>query len=80
MASIKITVFNLGETEPKTKVTIPLGIARVALRVMPEKASGLLKEHGIAALELADRIVEEGVTGVIAEIERPGERIVVALE
>ena len=79
MSSLRIQVFKGDSQIRKTNVKVPLGVARIALRVMPPRVAELLGKEGIALAELAGALDKEGVTGTIAEVARQGETIVISI-
>lgn len=80
MASLRIHVYKPGQSEPRTRIRVPLGVARTALRIMPAAAAALLGEHGVALAELAAQLERQDVRGTLAEIEKTDERIVIFID
>jgi len=82
MANLKVRVFKHGKTEPRTTVTIPGGVLRVASKLIPKPIAEALKEKGIDLDELVKLSANPEIQGTLVEIEehKKDERIVVSLE
>lgn len=80
MAAIKIRIFKIGDDKPETTITIPLGVLRVASKLIPKKASAALEKEGIDLNEIVELSENEKVHGTLIEIENPDERIVISIE
>jgi hypothetical protein len=82
MANLKIRVFKIGETEPKTTVTIPGGILKLASRLIPKKALESLREQGIDIDEIVRLSNDPEVRGTLVEVEehKEGEKVIISLE
>jgi hypothetical protein len=82
MADLKIRVFNGGDSEPATTVTIPGGVLRIASKIIPARAVAALNEQGIDFAEIARLSESPDAKGTLVEVEdhRKNERVVISLE
>ena len=80
MADFKIYIFKSGDTEPETKITIPLGVLRVASKLIPKKAAEVLEKEGIDLNEILALSDSKEICGTLLEVENPQERIVISIE
>jgi len=80
MASLKIRTFKEGQ--PEATVTIPLGILRIASKMIPKQAEAALAEKGIDLNEIIELSQNEEAHGTLVEIEehRKNERVIIAIE
>ncbi len=80
MASVKIRVYKAGSTEAEMKITIPLGVLRIASKLLPKKAADALQAEGIDLNEIAQQADRENAKGTLIEIEEKGERVIISIE
>jgi hypothetical protein len=82
MSDLKIRVFKSGETKPKTTVTIPAGVFKIASKLIPKSAIVALQNEGIDLDELVKLSQNPEVRGTLVEIEdhQKNEKILIALE
>jgi len=82
MADLKIRVFKVSETQPKTTVTIPGGVLKIASKLIPKKAAAALQDEGIDLDELIKLSQNPEVYGTLVEVEEhnKNEKIVISLE
>ena len=82
MANLKIRTFNLSDSEPKTTVTIPGGVLKIASKLIPKQAVEELDEKGIDLEEILRLSENPEAHGTLVEVEdhRKNERVVIALE
>lgn len=82
MRNLKIRVFRGGETEPETTCTIPLGILKMASRLIPKQAATALREKGIDLDAIIELSSNPDAHGTLLEVEehKRNERVVIALE
>lgn len=82
MADLKIRVFKIGEAKPKTTVTIPGGVLKVASKLIPKPAAAALREKGIDLDELVKLSTNPTIRGTLVEVEdhKKNERVVISLE
>ena len=82
MANLIIRTFNPGDSEPKTTVTIPGGILKIASKLIPKQALEEMHDKGIDLEELLRLSENPEAHGTLIEIEdhRKNEKVVIALE
>ncbi len=82
MADLKIRVFKSGEAKPKTTVTIPAGVFRIASKLIPKSAVAALQNEGIDLEELVRLSQNPEVRGTLVEVEdhQKNEKVIIALE
>ena len=82
MVDLKIRVFKDGETEPKTTITIPGGVLKIASKLIPKQAAATLQDKGIEIVELIKLSENPNARGMLIEIEehKKNEKVVIALE
>ncbi len=82
MKKLKILIFEDGNTTPKTTVTVPGAMLRVASKLIPGKVARALHDEGIDVNELCDLAADPDVHGTLVEVEEHAEnkKIVVVLE
>ena len=82
MAKFKIKVFKADTMEPKTTVTIPATILKVASKAIPKKVTAALQEKGIELKEIVELSQNPDIAGTLVEIEEheKNEKIVISIE
>jgi len=82
MADLKIRVFKLGADQPKTTITIPGSVLKVASTLFPKLVAQELERKGIDVDEIVKLSLNPDISGTLIEIEEhdKGEKVVVALE
>ncbi len=82
MANLKIRVFKGNNAHPDTTFTIPLGVLRVASKMIPKKAAAALEDKGIDVNQIVELSQDEEVRGTIVEIEEhnKNEKVIIAIE
>ncbi len=82
MSNLKIRIYKIGETDPKTTVTVPGAVLNIASRLIPKQATETLQEKGIDLKELVQLSNNPDVRGTLVEVEDhdKNEKIVIALE
>ena len=82
MANLKIRVFKGGEAEPETTVSIPIGVLKMASKLIPKQAAAALQEKGIDLDELIRVTENPDAHGTLVEVEehKKNERIVITPE
>jgi hypothetical protein len=82
MANLKIRVFKGNNARPDTTFTIPLGVLRVASKMIPKKAAAALEDKGIDVNQIVELSQDEEVRGTIVEIEEhnKNEKVIIAIE
>lgn len=82
MANLKIRIYKEEKERPKTTITVPLGILKLASKLIPKKIASGLSDKGMDITEIIKFAAEENVRGVLAEIEEhyKDEKIVISVE
>lgn len=82
MAKLKITIFKDGDSAPDVTITVPLGVFRVASKLVPRKIVSILEEHGIEINQIVELSRLDEPLGTLAEIEehKRNKRIVISME
>ena len=82
MASMKIRVFKNNNKVPDNTITIPLGIVRIADKIIPMKVKEAMEEKGVDISAIAEAAKSDDILGIIAEIEdhRKNEKTVISIE
>jgi hypothetical protein len=82
MIKLKIRIYENNETEPKTTISIPLGMLRFASRFVPAKLKESLSKKGIDVEMIADLAKSEEIRGTLVEIEehKKNEKTVISIE
>jgi len=82
MVNFKIKIFKADTLEPKTTVTIPATILRVASKAIPKKIATVLQEKGIELKEIVELSKNPEIVGTLVEIEEheKNEKIVISIE
>lgn len=75
---IKILVEENGEE--KVNISIPILLAKTALKVMPKKAKDQMEEENINLDSILNAIDGEGSTGKIVDINDNGDHVSISLE
>jgi hypothetical protein len=82
MASLKIRVFKGNDSSPNTTFTIPLGVLKVASKMIPKKVAAALENKGVDINQIVELSQHEEVRGTIVEIEehKKNEKVIIAIE
>ena len=82
MANLKIRTFKADEAQPETTITIPLGVLRVASKLIPKQAASALREKGVDVDQFIELSHKGDVQGTLVEIEdhRKNEKAIIAIE
>ena len=82
MANLKIRVYKDGNADPKTTVTIPGKIVKVASGLIPRQAANALYKKGIDIDEIVALSENPDFHGTVAEVEEhaKNKRVVISLE
>ena len=82
MADLKIRVFKRGADDPKTTVTVPGGVLKVASKLIPKEAANALHSKEIDLGEIVKLSANPDGRGTLVEIEEheKDEKVVIALE
>lgn len=82
MAKLKIRIFKNSDTQPDTTITIPLGILKVASKLIPKRAVAILENEGIDLNQIIEISQNEEVRGTLVEIEKhkKNEKVIISIE
>jgi hypothetical protein len=82
MVNLKIRIFTSDKEKPKTTISVPLGILKIASKIMPKKLVSVLADKGLDVNEVLKAVMEEDIRGVLAEIEEhhKNETIIISIE
>jgi len=82
MAKLRIRIYEGGETDPKTTITVPLAMLRFASRFIPAKLRDSLAKKGIDVAVIADFSKNKEIRGTLVEIEehKKNEKTVISIE
>jgi hypothetical protein len=82
MSDLKVRVYKHGSADPSTTVTIPGGILKVAVKLIPRRALTAMEEEGIDVNEIVRLSESHEAVGELARIEDhdKDEMVVLALE
>ena len=69
MASLKIRIYKNDNPVPDQTVTIPLGIIKMAEKIIPAKARAAMEEKGVDIRAIAEAAKSDEMSGVIVEVE-----------
>lgn len=75
---IKILVEENGKE--KVNISIPMLLAKTALKIMPKKAKAQMEEENVNLDEILSRINDESTTGKIVDINDGGDHVSISLE
>ena len=82
MRSLKIRKFKIGSDTPEKTVTIPLSILKIAAKIVPKKALGVLQQNDIDIEEIQKLADNPDIQGIILEAEdhTKGEKVIISIE
>lgn len=82
MANLKIRVFKGDAEEPKTTVTVPAGVLKIASKLIPKSAVAAMQEKGIDLKEIIAISENPEIRGTLVEVEEheKNEKVIIALE
>lgn len=82
MSNLKIHIYKIGETNPKTTVTVPGAVLKIASKLIPRQAAETLHAKGIDLNEIIQLSNNPDARGILVEVEDhdKNEKIVIALE
>ncbi len=82
MANLKIRIYKIGETDPRTTVTVPGAVLKIASNLIPRQAADTLQTKGIDLNEIIRLANNPDAHGTLLEVEDhdKNEKIVIALE
>ncbi len=82
MIKLKIRMYENDETNPKTTISVPLGMLRFVSRFVPANLKESLSKKGIDVDLIADLVKSDEVRGTLVEIEehKKNERTIISVE
>ena len=82
MIKLKIRIYENSEPDPKTTISIPLGMLRFVSRFVPSSLKDSLARKGIDVELIADLAKSDEIRGTLVEIEehKKNERTVISIE
>lgn len=82
MSDLKVRIFKHGSPDPSTTITIPGGILKLAMKLMPRRALAAMEEEGVSLEEIVRLSESPEAVGEVARIEDhdKDETVIVALE
>ena len=82
MTNLKIRIYKIGETDPRTTVTVPGAVLKIASKLIPRQAAETLHAKGIDFNEIIQLSKNPDARGTLVEVEDhdKNEKIVIALE
>ncbi len=82
MIKLKIRIYENNESDPKTTISVPLGMLRFVSRFVPANLKESLSKKGIDVEMIADLAKSEEIRGTLVEIEahKKNERTVISIE
>ena len=80
MKNLSILIYENDETEPTTKVRIPLTLMKIANKLVPERINKELQKEDIDLKQILSAIDELEDIGTILEVENKDEKIIIAIK
>jgi hypothetical protein len=80
MKNLSILIYENDETEPTTKVRIPLTLMKIANKLVPERINKELQKEDIDLKQILSAIDELEDIGTILEVENKDEKIIIAID
>ncbi|MBT3379678.1 MAG: hypothetical protein HN742_23395 [Lentisphaerae bacterium] len=80
MQRVRIQVYQIGQPEPHTTVTIPLVSLRVGMKLLPQAVADLLEQQGIKLGLLREMIGEQEGAGTLIDVESMVEKLSISIE
>jgi hypothetical protein len=82
MIKLKIRIYENNESDPKTTISVPLGMLRFVSRFVPSTLKESLSRKGIDVELIADLAKSDEIRGTLVEIEehKKNERTVISIE
>jgi hypothetical protein len=76
---LRILVYEGDMTTPKTRLSIPLSVARWATKFIPKNAQAKIDEHEIDLKEI-EALIETGEPQELIHVEEENERVIIKIE
>ena len=82
MIKLKIRIYENDETDPKTTISVPLGMLRFVSRFIPAGLKESLAKKGIDVALIGELAQSEEIRGTLVEIEehKKREKTVISIE
>ncbi len=82
MIKLKIRMYENNEPDPKTTISIPLGMLRFVSRFVPSNLKESLLKKGVDVELIADLAKSEEIRGTLVEIEehKKNEKTVISID
>ena len=76
---VRIIVYEGDMTTPKTRLSIPLSVARWATNFIPKGAQAKIDEHEIDLKEI-EKLIETGEPQELIHVEEENKRVIIKIE
>ena len=82
MIKLKIRIYENDETDPRTTISVPLGMLRFVSRFIPLSLKASLAKKGIDVELIGDLAKSEEIRGTLVEIEehKKREKTIISIE
>jgi hypothetical protein len=82
MIKLKIRIYENNEADPRTTISVPLGMLRFVSRFMPANLKESLAKIGIDVMLIGELAQSEEIRGTLVEIEehKKREKTVISIE
>ena len=82
MLKLKIRIYENETTDPRTTISVPLGMLRFVSRLVPATLKESLAQKGVDVAAIGELAKNEEVRGTLVEIEehKKGEKTVISIE
>ena len=77
---IRVRVYEKGEKQPEVSINLPLGLAELVFKSLPDDARSGLRRKGIDADNFWDRLMQLGPSEILSIEGEDGERVQIWLE
>ncbi|HEY6549409.1 MAG TPA: HEAT repeat domain-containing protein [Vicinamibacteria bacterium] len=77
---IRVRVYEKGEKQPEVSINLPLGLAELVFKSLPDDARSELRRKGIDADNFWDRLMQLGPSEILSIEGQDGERVQIWLE
>jgi tetratricopeptide (TPR) repeat protein len=77
---IRVRVYEKGEKQPEVSINLPLGLAELVFKSLPDDARSELRRKGIDADNFWDRLMQLGPSEILSIEGEDGERVQIWLE
>lgn len=77
---IRVRVYEKGEKQPEVSINLPLGLAELVFKSLPDEARSELRRKGIDSDNFWDRLMQLGPSEILSIEGEDGERVQIWLE